>query len=203
MCSPTYKGHNDLTSSALSSDQVGRKWKKYTIVADFQHKGKMRYKTLPRFTQRHKSQVVREQQECMINLERLQEKLYFFWQYQLESNIHTHIEKTTHMRHLQTISVARVHSRKSWFYRHAWRAVNPLKEKLTYESYLSWCGFCSFVEINPTPHDTSWRQPCSTWPERNPPRRTVAYSSCTQHCRRKWLTVLRICYIDSATSIQV
>jgi len=51
------------------------------------------------------------------------------------------------------------------------------------KNLLSWCGFCSFVEIKPTPHDTSWRQPCSTWLEHNPPLRTVVCSSCIQRCR--------------------
>jgi hypothetical protein len=47
-----------------------------------------------------------------------------------------------------------------------------------------WWGFCSFVEIKPTPHDTSWRQPCSTWLVRSPPLCTVACSSCMQRRHR-------------------
>lgn len=54
-----------------------------------------------------------------------------------------------------------------------------------------WRGFCSFVEIKHTPHDTSWRQPCNTLLEHNPFTNTDVRGLRVQLPLRKWLTAFR------------
>jgi hypothetical protein len=154
MCSPTYKGHNGLTLSPLSSDLVGgRKIENRTIAYLFFEKI---YQYVARRQLKKRFRVIIPARVVFVRHSYVQIHGIF---------ITIPVKVPHYGGRIYTATPNRLWTEPFRAYVQGHESIQGLsyEERHTHELLrLNWWGCCSFVEIKPTPHDTSWRQPCST-----------------------------------------